>query len=77
MSDKASEITKGPPGHRADLDAKYQGLVDAALEEPGEWFSMQLRGNRPNQYTKIYAEYARRFVDVKSTDARVYVRVKP
>jgi hypothetical protein len=72
------EIERGGPNAPARKGKHpYADLVESALAEPGEWFSMPVDPSlRSNAYNGIYAEYASRRVEVKVSNGRAYLRVK-
>jgi hypothetical protein len=66
---------KGAPPPRKTQSTEMDLLVDAAAQTPGEWFSVENPANSvSNTYGMAYRAVAQRYVEVKVTGDRVYMR---
>ena len=53
----------------------YQDVVDAAFADPGEWYSVEIHGDRTNAYNAMLRTVGRRLATVTTKDGRAYVKI--
>ncbi len=73
--EKSSPVIKKPEDPWYDLWA--EGLIDAAMAEPGEWFSVEVPSRHTNgtAAAKVRLQASKRFAQVQQQNGKIYLRI--
>jgi len=69
------EHSSSPPGRRQAT--KYDELLKAAMEEPGEWFTMPItKTSAQNEYTALLKRVGQEISTVRVRAGLVYLKIE-